>query len=199
MPRTKQQNEEIKKVTTAHIKDVGLRLFAHKGLAATSIADIAGVAGISVGLMYHYYRSKEELYNDLIATAIAESTEGLMRIAELDALPMEKVRLFTSQILDETSSDDRTSLYFILMTQALLSSDLPKKAADQLKNAYVSFDIMTSIIVAGQKDGGFRQGDPAMLTTLFLSSINGLCTYKLILGERFIAPEPEMLMTLLAV
>jgi len=43
------------------ILDVALKVFADKGFQGTSIKDIARAAGISQGLMYHYFASKETL------------------------------------------------------------------------------------------------------------------------------------------
>lgn len=37
------------------------RLFAEKGVENTTIKDIAEAAGVAQGLLYHYFRSKEEL------------------------------------------------------------------------------------------------------------------------------------------
>ena len=41
--------------------DVALRLFAEKGFSATTIADISTEAGTAHGLIYHYFRSKDDL------------------------------------------------------------------------------------------------------------------------------------------
>jgi AcrR family transcriptional regulator len=43
------------------IMEVALNVFADKGFKGTSIKDIAAAAGISQGLMYHYFPSKEAL------------------------------------------------------------------------------------------------------------------------------------------
>jgi AcrR family transcriptional regulator len=41
--------------------DTALCMFAKGGFAKTKVKDIAGMAGISSGLMYHYFPSKEKL------------------------------------------------------------------------------------------------------------------------------------------
>jgi TetR/AcrR family fatty acid metabolism transcriptional regulator len=41
--------------------DVALRLFAERGFQATTIADISAAAGTAHGLVYHYFKSKDEL------------------------------------------------------------------------------------------------------------------------------------------
>ena len=49
----------------AAIRDAAARLFADKGYASASIADLARACGISKALMYHYYRDKEDLLADV--------------------------------------------------------------------------------------------------------------------------------------
>jgi AcrR family transcriptional regulator len=61
MPRTKEQYEQIRFEKQNLIKQTALKLFAAKGYATTSISDIAQAAGISKGLMYNYFKSKEEV------------------------------------------------------------------------------------------------------------------------------------------
>jgi AcrR family transcriptional regulator len=48
------------------IVDTALAVFASKGFKGTSIKDIAETAGISQGLMYHYFPSKEALLTAII-------------------------------------------------------------------------------------------------------------------------------------
>jgi AcrR family transcriptional regulator len=61
MPRTEEQYEKIRFEKREIIKQTALKLFAAKGYATTSISDIAQTAGISKGLMYNYFKSKEEV------------------------------------------------------------------------------------------------------------------------------------------
>jgi len=61
MPRTKEQYEKIRQEKRELIRETALKLFATKGYAATSINDIAQSAGISKGLMYNYFASKEDV------------------------------------------------------------------------------------------------------------------------------------------
>ena len=57
-------------------------LFAERGLGATKITDIAEAAGISQGLLYHYYPSKEAIYVELIRAALVR--EELIAIGPKD-------------------------------------------------------------------------------------------------------------------
>ncbi|MDD2633898.1 MAG: TetR/AcrR family transcriptional regulator [Bacteroidales bacterium] len=60
-PRTAKQFENIRADKRKQIIDAALVLFANKGYHATSISMIAKRAGISKGLMYNYFESKEAL------------------------------------------------------------------------------------------------------------------------------------------
>ena len=61
MPRTEEQYEQIRSEKRKIIMQTALTLFAEEGYATTSIEKIAKSAGISKGLMYNYFKSKEEL------------------------------------------------------------------------------------------------------------------------------------------
>jgi len=62
MARTKAAGFETQR---AVIRDTAATLFADKGYAAASIADLARACGVSKALMYHYYRDKEDLLADV--------------------------------------------------------------------------------------------------------------------------------------
>jgi len=61
MPKNKEQYEEIRMKSKKVIIDTALHLFVTKGYHATSIQAIAKEAGIAIGLMYHYFNSKEDM------------------------------------------------------------------------------------------------------------------------------------------
>jgi AcrR family transcriptional regulator len=64
-PRTRAQNEGIRHEKRELIIRTALRLFGERGFHATPIQQIASAAGISKGLMYSYFVSKEELLSEL--------------------------------------------------------------------------------------------------------------------------------------
>jgi len=71
-PRTKKQFEKIRTDKKELILNTALKLFAEKGYHATSISSIAKDAGISKGLMYNYFESKETLLNEIILSGLKE-------------------------------------------------------------------------------------------------------------------------------
>ncbi len=51
------------------IIDKAMLLFAQKGYDETSMADVAKIAGISVGNLYRYFKGKEDILNEIITSS----------------------------------------------------------------------------------------------------------------------------------
>jgi AcrR family transcriptional regulator len=65
---------------------VTTRLFAEKGYASASIAEIAAACGVSKALLYHYYRDKEDLLFD-VALCYVERLRALVAEVQHERLP----------------------------------------------------------------------------------------------------------------
>jgi AcrR family transcriptional regulator len=71
-PRTPKQFEEMREEKKTLIMDVALEHFAKEGYHSTTITQIAKNAGISKGLMYNYFDSKESLLSEIIMRSVKE-------------------------------------------------------------------------------------------------------------------------------
>src|SRR5215468_10032538 len=72
MPRTEADNERVRDEQRARILDGARAVFARRGMAAT-MAEVAAAAGVSQGLAYRYFASKDELFRALVAEAMLSS------------------------------------------------------------------------------------------------------------------------------
>ena len=102
-PRTKKQFEEIRVSKKALIQETALELFATKGYHSTSISMIARNAGISKGLLYNYYESKEDLLNEIVNHGIEQimmmmdpNQDGEMTNNELESMIIESFEILKS-------------------------------------------------------------------------------------------------------
>jgi AcrR family transcriptional regulator len=80
MPRPSTENQRIRDERHRHLLRAAARVFARKGLMATTISDIAAAAHVSHGLAYHYFASKEEIFRQLVTRAM-QGAEQLLREA----------------------------------------------------------------------------------------------------------------------
>jgi len=78
VPRTEKQFEEIRNEKVELIKATALKLFAKDGYENTSISKIASSASISKGLMYNYFKSKEELLKEILIGSLTNFTQLLI-------------------------------------------------------------------------------------------------------------------------
>lgn len=197
MPRGKQQFDAMRSAAREKIAAAGLQLFAYKGLAATSIQDIASLAGISVGLMYHYYKSKEELFTELVQTAVGSAAESTQAMFASDQSPAAKVRMFSKEIVDDIARSDWMSQLFLLMIHYILVVDLPEKAALIQEKGFAPIENLTRTIIEGQKTGEIAPGNPEEMAVIYFAAIQGLSISKLTMGDRFVVPQPDLLSRLL--
>lgn len=56
------------------------RLFAARGVAATTVRDIGDAVGMKSGSLYNYFAAKEEIVDEIISTYLAELIEGYERV-----------------------------------------------------------------------------------------------------------------------
>jgi AcrR family transcriptional regulator len=71
-PRTPLQFEEMREEKKTLIMDTALEHFANEGYKSTTINHIAKHAGISKGLMYNYFESKEKLLSEIVERSLGE-------------------------------------------------------------------------------------------------------------------------------
>jgi AcrR family transcriptional regulator len=86
-------------LTRQRILDTALRLFAANGYDRTSMRDIAGAAGCSLGLAYRYFASKEDMVLELYLWLVARLEDQVRQLPE--ASIAERFRYLLSALLDE--------------------------------------------------------------------------------------------------
>lgn len=117
MPRTTEQFEEIRESRKQQIIDVALKLFADKGYDSTPISKISKEAGISKGLLYNYFNSKEDLLIQIVNTGFREMFSYFDSNKD-GILTKEEFRYFIEEVFNLMSRKlNFYKLYFSLMVQ----------------------------------------------------------------------------------
>ncbi|UUZ81537.1 TetR/AcrR family transcriptional regulator [Paenibacillus sp. P26] len=153
------------------IKRAAMKVFARYGIAGTKMSMIAAEAGISQGLSYRYFSSKEELFTILVEEALEEAQTALRSTPQLPGGPKEQIRALTERMLDEEHKHN-----FMLLQQAQTSEDVPEQAKRILEQ-YSMQDApreLVPVFVKGQEAGEFCEGDPFRLLLLYFTVLTGL-------------------------
>ena len=90
-PKTKEQFESIRQRSRDTIKQTALELFGRQGYHSTSISAIAKAAGVSKGLMYNYFESKEALLVEIMTEVIATGMQLLDDALAVSEVPFEQL------------------------------------------------------------------------------------------------------------
>lgn len=147
-----------------------LDLFIRRGYAATKISDIAQSVGMSVGLLFHYFESKEKLYESLIQYGIS-GPMNMMRPTEDE--PLRFFENTAEKVIQSIHTEPFNAKMFVLMNQAFYNDAAPQSVKDLL----YGFDIITPtalLIKKGQANGSIREGNPEALATAFWCAIQGI-------------------------
>jgi AcrR family transcriptional regulator len=196
MPRTEESNQRIREEQRRKILQAATEVFARKGRAATKMADIATEAGIGYGLLYHYFTSKDLIFQ----AAVERSNQGfrslVTHILELPLSPWERISRLTKEMLDGIEREPASSL---LVQQAITSDTVPLELREStIRNGLQVLDVMTQLIMEGQALGEVVEGDATELAALYLSCIGGIAMDFVYFDfPRSSYPKPESVLRLL--
>ncbi|SDT47145.1 transcriptional regulator, TetR family [Paenibacillaceae bacterium GAS479] len=196
MPRTKEQYDDIRKATREKIQAAAMQVFVKKGFGAANVQEIADTAGISVGLMYRHYRTKEHLFRELMEFAVA----GMNKVAELfesGGSPRQLIGGFAKEIVQDMTAGDELANLLILMNRYAVATDSAADKETIFRLNERMLNAMTALIREGQELGDFRDGDPYAMTLLFFAALQGLAEMKLSMKNGFTMPTADLLTTFL--
>ena len=124
MPRTAQQNQEIREASRARLLDSAMILFAENGYAHTSMRKIANHAGVSVGLHYHYFDNKEQLLTAVFDNCMEKISNSFVGVSAVEP-PLAKINFLVTTIFETLQQDPIFwGLFYSLRSQPAVTAVL---------------------------------------------------------------------------
>jgi AcrR family transcriptional regulator len=174
MPRTVLQNKKIKENRQEAILKSSLELFSKKGFDSVSTDDITEAVGCSHGLFYHYYKDKNEVFNELLKRA--RTKDKLLINKDLDGYHgIAAIKMVASVWCDLMKSDGNEIFYFHMFLISYLQKTLKNQ---EMKNNKLYLYLIEKV-KEGQKDKDIAGGDPRDYVDCFMSMFEGL-SYSLL-------------------
>jgi len=164
MPRSPDQNARLREESRARILDAALTLFARRGYDATPVRTIATEAGVSHGLLYNHFRSKEEMLRAIFEQTMAEVDASLAG-AEAASGPTGAVAELVRSALETVA---RHPAFWRLTYQLRMQEDVTAGLGD-LVSAW-------SEAIRGRIEGMLRSAgapDPALEARALFAAIDG--------------------------
>jgi AcrR family transcriptional regulator len=163
------------------IMDAALRVFAQQGYAGASNRDLAREAGITPGLIYHYFPSKEALFKAILEE---RSPVRLVRSlpVEMLALPIEAMlRTFVRQLLEFVEDSGFVQLLRVVLGEMGRHPDLSPFTAPAVQEAT---RFLEGYLAAKMEAGELRRTDPTLAVQLLMGSVMSLVLRRQVLGDR---------------
>lgn len=153
------------------ILDAAIRVFARQGYHATRVSDIADEAGVAYGLVYHYFRSKEAVMNELFGERWQLLLAAGEQVKAGDDPPRAKLAAIAGFIIDSyRHNPDLMKVIIIEVTRA--ANSFGRTHLPEIRRAY---DQVAAIVADAQRDGSFRDDiDPDFVGRSFYGAIEQL-------------------------
>lgn len=194
-PLNEDQLHQIRDERKEQIITAAVKVFARRGIIGTKMSMIAAEAGISHGLLYHYFKSKEELFTMLVGQAMEEAEAAMKSVYDLPGTPIDKIRSLTEAVLDEDGAP-----YFMLIHQARTADGVPEKVKELLDKYSMEIFVeqMRPLFIEGQRAGEVAADDPDELIACYLSVLNGLMILNVQELGGYQVPQVDMLLRLVS-
>jgi AcrR family transcriptional regulator len=187
MPRSEEANQRLRDEQRANILAAARRVFAREGGAAT-MAAIAAEAGVSQGLAYRYFASKEAMLREILEQVARSGVVG-QRLLDMPGTPGERIEGLLSRIL--SSQRDRLGIYQLL-NRSMRDESTPDDVREVIRGLYQRLlSTLRQLIVEGQATGEVAAGDPDQLTTVVTACLDGLTRLAANDPERYVRMVPN--------
>lgn len=173
-PRKREQNEQMRAETLEKIKWAAMHVFAENGYHGTTMKQISAATGLSYGLVYHYYPSKEELFRNLVDMSLDASIGTIVPALEISGSAWEKLENLC-KVMVEVSFRGEAALYFIIALQAMTQGrNIPGLMEHIQKRSSKHYETIIPIIAEAQASGQAATGNPATIAASFFAYVQGL-------------------------
>ena len=151
--------------------DAAVRVFARKGFHASRVGDIAEEAGVAHGLLYHYFKSKDQVLEAVFHENWSLLVARIESVEETEEPAADQLRHISAIVL-------RTWLHLPDVVRVVIQEfGRSPELAERIGELTLPIDAIERVITRGVERGEFRQDiDPIFAATVVYGSIDELLT-----------------------
>src|SRR5437773_1213353 len=162
------------------ILDAAIRVFSEKGFVRATNKDIGREAGITPGLIYHYFESKEALLQ-----AIVEMRTPVRFIRSLppeifDMSPEQLLRFILQQMLDIVESEQFVKLVRVYLPEAIHNPAVAPFGAAALQEAS---RFLENYLEMKMVQGELQRSNPSLTAQVLIGSVMGFVLRRQIICD----------------
>jgi AcrR family transcriptional regulator len=171
-PRSKKLNDQMRNEAMTRITHAALKVFAEHGYHGTTMHQIMQTSGLSTGLFYHYFPSKEKLFIHLVDSAFMISRDIWIESLTIPGTAWEKILSLSDNLVKNTFTEE-SSLYFLIMLQATTQELGIPGLMELISQGMAYYVELPKLIREAQKSGKAAQGDPDVLAATYIALYQG--------------------------
>ena len=178
-PRFQRRKED----RPGEIVEAAFAEFAANGYAATRVAAVAERAGVSKGLMYLYFKTKEELFKAVVRNIVVRRVDTLIAILEETELSSEEfLRGPLLDFMKQVPGSPITVVIRLLLSEGPRHPDLVDYYFDNVVNRGLA--AITQFVERGVERGEFRSTAVDELPQIVLAPMMLSMIWKLLFAKR---------------
>ena len=177
----RKDSSPVKRTKESVIFAAALRTIKQKGFHKARMSDIAREAGISYGLVYHYFKNKEDLFDAILNQWWGGLFKLMADISEREQDVHKKLRHIIDHFLDTYQSNPE--LVNIFITEISRSTTNLTLYRLELFKKFIS--LTEAVIAEGQEKGILRRDFKARyLANIFLGSLETFVSTMVLADQR---------------
>jgi len=195
-PRYQRRKEDRPQEITA----AAFQAFAEKGYSATRVEEVANRAGVSKGLMYLYFKTKEELFKAVVKSVVIRRVDALIAAVETTELSSEDfIRGPLADFLKQIPGSPVAVVIRLLISEGPRHPDLVEYYYDNVVAKGLA--AISGFIERGIERGEFRRSPVTELPHLFLAPVMLSIIWRILFQEqqldtdKLIETQLDMLLT----
>ncbi len=145
------------------ILDAAIRVFARQGFHSCRVSDIADEAGVAYGLVYHYFKSKDQVLNELFVERWSLLLAAIDEVDKGDGTPREKLDAVAGFIIDSYRRDPEL-MKVIIVEVTRAANSFGRTHLPEIRRAYQG---IAKIVADGQARGAFRTDVDAEIASMW--------------------------------
>ena len=146
------RNEKLAAEKRRLILDAAVRVFARQGFNQCRVSDIADEAGVAYGLVYHYFRSKDEVLDTLFLERWNVMLDVIRDLDGQDLAARDKLYAIASFIVDSYRHDPEL-MKVIIVEVTRAANSFGQTHLEKITEAY---ELIAGIVERAQAEGAFK-------------------------------------------
>ncbi len=145
-------------------------VFSRKGYGSTRIEDVAREAGLSYGLAYYYYSSKDRLFHIVTQKALDATMACYEAAQKRKGSSYSKLRFLGEQLLSARFSDEGMP-HTLVLVQSLTHSGIPRPTRRLVDNKILEAQEIVMKMIRGAQAEGHAVGKDARSLAVMMNAL----------------------------